>query len=489
MLSQQLRHNTLWMLGGNVGQNILMFVSGVVLARLLAPADFGMLVTIQVFTGAAGLIAAGGMGIALVQAKKLEVDDANIVFTVQSMICLLIFLAFYAIAPSFSEWFSDPEYRDMLRVSALSFLIRPLSNIPSALLNRDQRIREIAVVRMITLIVSSSCSIYLATENFQAWSLIIGGLIGAVFQAVVLIRLSRWTPKYRYQHQTATQLGWFGMKFASIEIVIYTRKQLENLITSYQLGTHQVGLLNKASSLAEMPTKIVVSSAYKTLFRALSALQDNRDQSTYLFRKTLIMMQAISWPFYVGLAWIAEPFVLLVYGEKWLFCVPALQVFCVVSMLSTVSIYSGAVVAAQNQLGKEIPIQLQATVIKLVAVLIGVQWGIVGVAMAMLPSFAYLSLRMSRLACRTLGGSFSIVPRSMVPALIMNLAMVAALLLSDYLIIDHQSWFYLLGTATWGALVYLLLVLLAPVPELRQESQRWLQLAKDSLLWSRKNNQ
>ncbi|RRJ84612.1 lipopolysaccharide biosynthesis protein [Aestuariirhabdus litorea] len=484
-LSQRIRQNTLWMFGGNIGQNLLAFASGIVLARLLAPEDFGMLVTIQIFTGAAGLVAAGGMGVALIQAKELNARDADVVFTVQSAICLLIFTAFYGIAPYFADWFNDPAYRDMLRVSALTFLIRPLSNIPTALLSRDQRMREIAVVRVLTLVVSASCSIYMATQGLQTWSLILGGLAGGLFQSLLLIHLSRWSPRYGYERKVARQLGWFGVKFATIATVIYARKQLENLITSYQLGAQQVGLLNKGSSLSEMPTKIVVSSAYQTLFRALSSMQDDKGQSIYLFRKSLILIQVISWPCYLGLAWLAEPFVLLVYGEKWLFCVPALQVFCLCALLSTTSMYSGAVVAAQNQLGKEVSIQLEATLIKLVAVLIGVQWGILGVALAMLPSFSYLTLRMAFLACRSLGAPFSMVIKSMGPAVLLNLLMIAALLLSDQLLVNHHSWLYLFATALWGALVYLLLVCLIPVPELRSESRRAIQVLLGALNWRR----
>ncbi|MCL6414704.1 lipopolysaccharide biosynthesis protein [Aestuariirhabdus sp. Z084] len=471
-LSQRIRINTLWMLGGNVGQNILAFLAGIILARLLAPADFGMLVTIQIFTGAAGLIAAGGMGVALIQARDLKENDANVVFSVQSGICLIIFLIFYGIAPFFAQWFDDSIYRDMLRVSALTFLIRPLSNIPSALLTRAQRLKEVAIVRMLTLIVSSSASIYLAYIGWQTWSLIFGGLIGASFQALALMIASGWRPGYTYDRDSATQLGWFGVKFATIDIVMYTRKQLENLITSYQLGAQQVGLLNKGSSLSELPTKIVVSSAYQTLFRALSSLQDNKNQSLYLFQKALVLMQCVSWPCYLGLAWVAEPFVLLVYGEKWLFCVPPLQIFCIAALLHTPSMYSGAVVAAQNQLGKEVPIQIEATCIKLIAVLIGVQWGILGVAFAMLPSMAYLSFRMGLLACRSLGCSIGIMFRAMVPAIVMNLLMLAALTLSDMVITDHRSWTYLLLTSVWGALVYGAIFMLAPVPEIREEKQR-----------------
>ena len=124
------------MLGGQVAGQAIQFVVGVVLARLLLPADFGTLVTVQIYTGLAGFLAGGGMGQALIRAKEAKLEDFQVVFTLQLAAGLLIYSLFFFASPSFARWYNNPVYTELLRVSAISFLLRPFSNAPTAWLIR-----------------------------------------------------------------------------------------------------------------------------------------------------------------------------------------------------------------------------------------------------------------------------------------------------------------------------------------------------------------
>ena len=98
-LGDSIRHGAKWLLGGNLASQVLQFGFGIVLARLLVPADFGVLVTVQIFTGLAGFIAGGGTGQALVRAKEAKHEDFQVVFTLQLLIGLLIYTVFFLMAP------------------------------------------------------------------------------------------------------------------------------------------------------------------------------------------------------------------------------------------------------------------------------------------------------------------------------------------------------------------------------------------------------
>jgi O-antigen/teichoic acid export membrane protein len=109
-LGNRIRHGAAWLFVGNSGKQVLGFLFGVVLARLLAPEDFGILLTIQVFTGIAGFVAGGGMGQALVRAKEASQQDYDIVFTLQLGIGCLIYAGFFIAAPWFAKWYGTPLY-------------------------------------------------------------------------------------------------------------------------------------------------------------------------------------------------------------------------------------------------------------------------------------------------------------------------------------------------------------------------------------------
>jgi teichuronic acid exporter len=303
-LGESIRRNTLWILTGGISGQLITFAAGVVLARLLAPEDFGLLVTISIFTGILSFVAAGGMGEALVQAKQVDEDDYRVVFTIQLLVCLLIYLGIYYIAPWFSIWFKNELYMDLLRVAALTFLIRPFTNIPRARLKRAMQFKVIALSRLTGMIVGSITSITLALMDMGTWALIYGGLAGPFINTALIYYYTRWRPGIRFIPSVARRLGSYGIKMSLNSIIFYLRKQTSNLIISHQLGPSLLGLFNKADSLSTLPAQMVGGSAYQTVFRALSSEQENLVFQIHLYpydrTRSCLYLTVLHWPAMAG---------------------------------------------------------------------------------------------------------------------------------------------------------------------------------------------
>lgn len=476
-LGESIRINTAWILTGNLGGRILGFLFGVALARILVPADFGMLVTIQIFTGVAGYFSAGGMGEALVQAKTVEEHHYQVVFTLQFLVCVLIYLGFFIIAPSFAVWFDNPLYADLLRVSALSFLIRPFVNIMRARLKREMRFKVIAVSRFVSGLFGGVSSVGMALRGLGPWSLLFGGLFGTLVHLTMLTVVTRWRPGFRFEKSVARRLGSFGAKASANEIVRYLRTQTGNLIISRLMGPAPLGLFNKANSLSMLPVQVIAGSVYPTVFRALSTVQDSLGQSKYIYFRTITLGAVYTLPFYVGLLWLAEPLILVVYGPQWGASAVPLQILAIAGLCRSISTPSGAVVAAQNRLGYEMRIQLETWLLLAIGCLIGVRWGFVGVAWGVLPSFIYHALRMSWLANKCIRGRFTDLLRALYPALVLNLGLAIALLIAHLSLPadlrTNQTAVYLLAMSAVGGLAYGIFFLYAPIPTLATESGRW----------------
>ena len=481
-LGESIRRNTLWILTGNVSGQLITFAVGVALARLLAPEDFGLLVTINIFTGILSFVAAGGMGEALIQAKQVDEDDYRVVFTIQLLVCLLIYLGIYYIAPWFSIWFKNGLYMDLLRVAALTFLIRPFTNIPRARLTRAMQFKVIALSRLTGMIIGSIISITLALMDMGTWALIYGGLASPLINTALIYYHTRWLPGIRFIPSVARRLGSYGIKMSLNSIILYLRKQTSNLIISHQLGPSLLGLFNKADSLSTLPAETISGSAYQTVFRALSSEQENLDRSKYIYRRTIALTAVYVLPFYIGLLWLAEPFIVTVYGNKWLETALPLQILALSGLFRIISSASGAVIAAQNRLGHEVRIQIETWILLVTGCFVGLPWGIVGIAWGILPSFAYLALRLAWLANECIRGSFPELFHSLFPALLLNSALMGTLLIVHFVLpsgaSSDQPAIYLLTMSGIGGTVYALLFLFAPVPTLASESSRWKQKLK-----------
>lgn len=485
-LGERIRGGTKWLLAGNLGGQVLQFVFGIILARLLAPSVFGALIIIQIYTGLAGFVTGGGTGVALVQSRNVERHHFDVVFTIQLAMGCMIYLAFFSVAPWFAEWYHNPLYIDLFRVSALNFILRPFVNVPNARLQREMRFREMATLSVTALAFTGSVSIGLARGGWGVWALVIGGLAGSAFNAIFSLAMTKWLPRLKFDALVVRQMGLFGLKVNITDILTYLRDQSSNFIVSRTMTPSAIGLYNKADSLSRIPASTVSNAAYQTVFRALVEVQDNRDRSRYIYFRTLSLVLVYTVPFYAGLFWLAEPFIHVVFGEKWDDAALPLQILAVAGLVFGIENISGAVLAARDQLTREIWVQIESWIVLVGFTLVGIRWGISGVAVAMVIQRFYISFRMFMLATRSVGGGVADLARAFVPGAILG-ALVFCSLLAGNLIV--KSWavapsqvVYLAIMVLFGGAIYAGAFLFLPIRALGSESLRWkriLRIAKD----------
>jgi len=474
--SQSIRAGSAWILSGNAALQLLQFVVGIVLARLLSPADFGALVTIQVFTGIAGFVASGGMGQALVRAKNVEPLHFQVVFTVQLISGCVIYSVFWWSAPLLASAYDTPVYRELVRVSALGFIIRPFINVPSSWLQREMRFRRRTVLQLLSLPIGSLASIVLAARGHGPWSLVWGGLISSVTLAVLSVGTYPGFVRFRFREEIFKELGAYSAKLTLNDVTSYLRNQTSNFLLGALAGASSVGLYNKADSLAKLP-QTISGAVYDPVFRGLSRLSGDLGQARQLYYRAITLLAVYMLPLYFGLIWLAEPFILLVYGEKWLPAATPLKILCAGGVFACVGHPAGAVLAAHNWLGRELVVQLNATALVAAACIGGLRWGLEGVACGALLAWGYSTLHLLVLCNRCIGTRATDVLRSLAPALGLATAMNAALFvahetLGEFMGGTHSA-SYLFAMTFAGLLVYGGCFLLVPIPAVASEAARW----------------
>jgi O-antigen/teichoic acid export membrane protein len=483
-LGSSIRHGAKWVFIGNTGSQVINFALGLILARLLMPAEFGMVATVLIFTNLAGFVAGGGMGQAIVRAKEASKHDYDLLFTLQFMIGLLIVGFFFAISPWFARWYHNPEYADLLRVSALSFLVRPFFNVPSNMLHREMRFKAKTAVQLSNLVVYNSIALSLAYQGHGPWSLILAGLFSSISGALQFAWYARWRPGVNFDFARARELMRYGLLASSNNIVGYIRVQLPTFILSRSVGPAGVGLYNKAESLSQRPHGFITGSVYEVLFRALAKEQDNLDKSRYLFFRSLTLVAVYALPFYVGFMWLAEPLVVTLFGHRWADSAAPLMILSLAAPLMMIENLSGAVLAARSWLGKELVAQLIMIVVAATAIMAGLPYGMTGVATGMVFALLYMSIHMFWLAKLSLNARWADLGRAFMPAALLNAILAITLWLAERIVppqLHSVDALYVLFMAATGGLVYALSFLYLPIPALKTETTRWkvrLKLAK-----------
>ncbi len=475
-LGDRLRRGSAYLMSARTFDKVASFLFGVALARILFPADFGMLVTLQIFTGITGFIAGGGMTQALVRFNDVENIHFRIVFTLQMLIGTAIYFLLFFLAPYVAVWFENPMYCDLLRVTALTFFLRPFNNIPVAILSRDFRFKEMSSVRYVRPIATGATSVILALEGQGVWSLIFGGLVGTMSTLPILYWHARWKPVPCFKFSRIKSLGIYGIKFQTNDLLVYLKTVIPNAVISKFIGPAQLGLLNKADSLVTVPLDIFVSSVNQTVFRGMASLQDDLDTCRYLYLKTLTVLSVYVFPIYVFMFWFAEPFIVTVYGSKWQAAAALLQILATAGVVKTLNRAGSTLIGAQNMLGRETFIHIESIAVIGLGCAFFYPKGISWIAFVYLATYSYSCIRITGLASKILSLKIKDLYFALQPSLILNGVLIAVLSMADLVInamgLHVGNILYIVCLGTIGGAAYLAFFLYIPMPKLAGEVAR-----------------
>jgi O-antigen/teichoic acid export membrane protein len=477
-LGQSIRNGVKWLAMGRIGGRVLEFAFGIILARLLVPADFGMVVTVSALTGFVGLIASGGMGQALVRAKAVDEHDFDAVFTLQLALGVVIYGGFFLAAPAIADFFHDPLYADLIRVSAVTFLLRPFLNMRSSWLNREMRFRETTVLGFISGVTGGVLSCLMAWIGFGVWSLVLSGIAGSLLYSLLLSRVTPLRLRLRVDLRRLNRHTGYGAKITINDILGYLIQETRNLLVSKLAGPAFLGLFNKGESLSRLPNQLLMQATMQPLFRAMAKTQDDLDKTKYLFHRAITLLAAYTLPLYVALWWIAEPFIRFVYGEKWVAAAEVMQILLGMGIFLVILGPCGTLLDAQNRLTQEMVVLVARLGVTLGAIYIGLDWGLSGVAWALLLVTGLTALVYYALAYRVIRTSLRDLLHALAPGLALVVVMFAVLALLDTILggdVRQRPAIYLMAMAGTAAATYVAAFLYLPIPALNTEAQRWRQ--------------
>jgi len=476
-LGAAIRSGAKWLALGKLGNRLLEFAFGVALARLLMPADFGMVATIAVFTGFVGMFTAGGMGQSLIRAKEANEEDFTAVFTLQLAMGVVVYLGFFFAAPIIADYFDNPIYTELVRVSALTFLLRPFYVMRNAWLTRRMDFKSRTKVSVASGVITGVLATSLAWLGFGVWSLILSGLVTSLLQNVWLARLVPIRMRLNPDTTIMRRHTSFGAKIVANDFLTYLRAEGKTLLLSKLAGPATVGLFNKAESLARLPNQLIMQPVMEPFFRALSKTQDDIAETRRLYYRAITLLTAYTAPLYVILWWVAEPFIRVVYGEKWVDAAVAMQVLTVMGVFLNVMLPSSVLLAAQNRLGREMLAQGLNLPLVLGACWLGwLQAGLAGAAWGYLLAQVLMTLHFYWYAEQTIAGRLSELLDALKPGVTLATLVGLVLFFVDHFIHPWQqalSPLYLAVMGGAGLLVFATLFLTLPLPALRSEAEGW----------------
>ncbi|HEX8318444.1 lipopolysaccharide biosynthesis protein [Longimicrobium sp.] len=396
-----------WRLGTSLVQGFLQFATGVLLARLLPPRDFGLVALALVVTGLATLVADLGLGPAIVQRRDLTGRHLRTAFTASLLFGLAITALVALLAPLAGVLLASPQLPAVLAVLSLLFVMGAFGVVPRALLQRDMRAVPLFTVSVVSYLVGYAVAVTaLALAGFGVWSLVWGSLIQTGLESAMALAIVRPPVRPLLGRAELRDLLGYGAKASLNAVVNYFARNGDNAIVGRVLGPGALGLYNRAYGLMLLPLTHLGGATNAVLFPALAEVQSDLPRVRRGYLLAVQFTALVAAPVMAGMAVAAPHMVAALYGPRWEGMVPALQVLCAAGLFRAVYHLAGAVTSACGRLGEETRRQFVYAALVAAGGIAGTRWGVTGVAVGISIGIAYMYVAMSGLALRITGGTW-----------------------------------------------------------------------------------
>lgn len=427
-LKKDVLHGLKWMAGAKFASQIITWAITIIVMRLLAPADYGLMAMATVFLAWCAMFIEMGLAPALVQAKEVSTQELRQAYGIFVLVNFVMVAVLVAGAPLMATFFGDPQLTLVIRVLALQFVLAPFGLVSEVLLQRGLNFRARSLLDLATAVITSVATLFLAWTGHGVWALVWGTLIGALWRTVAVNVVARFPYLPLFSWDGMRSLLTFGGKVSASRFLWFFFTQADTVIIGRTLGGEILGMYSVALHLASLPVQRVSSILNQVAFPALARYQHDRAAIARQLLKAFELVSLVAFPVLWGMASTASDIVLVFLGEHWQGAILPLRVLALIMPFRTVVQFLPAVTDAVGRPGIALQNGIVACTVMPLAFYVGTRWGIFGVAMAWALAYPVVLLINLHRMLGVIGLGLGEVAGRMLPAMLAAGAMYAAVM-------------------------------------------------------------
>ena len=371
-----------WVLASQGLAQILNTATLVLLARLLAPAQFGIAAMAQVASAFVITYSDFGLGLALVQKEKITDADRSTVFWASVTLGAVMAGVCVAVAPFVARFYHTPEVEPLLDVLSLSFLFTGLGSTHRSLQFRAMNYRALEIRTMVAGVLSAAVTAGVALAGGGAWAIILGTVTGAAASTTLLIAMGGWMPAFMFSRASLRELGTFGLRYVGGMTFLTFNQNADNILVGRVLGQAALGTYSLAYSVILVPISRVASPACVLMAPAFARLQNDKQALKFNWLRGARLMLMVFIPMMLTVAVTAPDIVHIVFGNKWDGAIPVIRILAPVCALLSIQGLADSVLQAVGAMKSFLRMKAFSFALNITAFVIGVQWGLTGMATA-----------------------------------------------------------------------------------------------------------
>lgn len=322
-------NSLLWKLMERSGVQGIQFILQIVLARLLTPDDYGIIALIAIFIVIANVFVQSGFNTALIQNKDSNDDDFSSVFYLSFFVATIIYIILFFTAPVIANFYGVKELVSVIRVLAITLFFGAFNSIQNAIIAKTMQFKKLFFSSSIAVTISGFVGIILAYLGLGVWALVAQQLLNQIIIVVVLLIILKWYPKLVFSLKRIKILFGYGWKLLLSSLIDTIYMNIRSLIIGKIYHPAILGFYNRGDQFPQIIVSNINGSIQSVMLPALSSEQENKEKVKNMVRRAIVTSSFIIFPMMIGLAVVAEPVVKLLLTDKWLPCVPFMQIFCI----------------------------------------------------------------------------------------------------------------------------------------------------------------
>ena len=330
--SNNVLKNFIWRFAERCGAQLVTFIVSIVLARILAPEDYGKIALITVFITILQVFVDSGLGTALIQKKNADELDFSSVFYFNFVVCIILYIGMFLAAPFIAQFYNDLSLTPIIRVISLTIIISGVKGIQQSYVSKNMLFKRFFYSTLGGTVFSAALGIGMAWAGAGVWAIVAQQLSNTAIDTLILWITVKWRPKKMFSWKRLKSLLSFGWKMlvSSLLETVYTN--IRSLIIGKMYSSSDLAFYNQGDKLPNVIVNNINTSIDSVLLPTLSKEQDDKERVKNMTRRAIKVSTYIMSPLMMGLAFCATPIVEIVLTEKWLPCVPFLQIFCITYM-------------------------------------------------------------------------------------------------------------------------------------------------------------
>ena len=377
---------------------------GIVLARLLGPEEFGLVALLTIFISLADVVVNAGFPQALIQKRNTSLDEESSVFFCNILLGIFMYGVLYFIAPTLKYFYNKPELdllSDLVRVAGLTVVIGSLGQVHRSLLQKNLRFKQLTYLSLAGLVSNGIIGITMAYNGYGVWALVISNVVSSVFVTALLWFISSWRPIYCLKFSVLKPLFDFGWRMLITNLANDFFNQINGLLIGRYYPTASLAYYNRGIAWPTLMADTVTSSMGAVLFPLLSKVNNDTRRMKRAVEKCLLGVTFMLWPALGGLFILSESLTRVILTEKWIDCVPYMQIMCLSMCLYPLQVINLQSLAAKGRADLFLRLTMIKRLLSVVILVIALPHGVIALVYAQLvisvisyPINAYYSSRM-----------------------------------------------------------------------------------------------